>query len=105
METQKNTEKVSNAPLLVYFSNQNCSVCHALKPKIEAMITQHFPGMRFLDIDCRAEPARAAQHTVFTVPTVIVYFDNREYIRKSRNFGVVQLQSEIEKLYAMFSTA
>jgi hypothetical protein len=46
-------------------------------------------------------PEVAAQNRVFAVPTLLVYFDGREYIRKSRNIGIGELEREIERPYSM----
>jgi len=46
-------------------------------------------------------PEVAAQNQVFAAPTILVFFDGREYIRKSRNIGISELQTEIERPYSM----
>ncbi len=85
--------------VLVYLSTETCSVCKILKPKVINLINTNFPKMDFLFIDCEKEKEIAAQNTVFTVPTILVYFDGKENIRKSRNVGIEQLNSEIERTY------
>jgi thioredoxin 1 len=47
----------------------------------------------------------AAQNRVFAAPTVVVFFDGRETIRKSRAFGVDELKSEIQRPYSMMFEA
>jgi len=85
--------------VLVYLSTEACKVCKVLKPKIIEMTEKSFPKMEFLYIDCELQKEIAAQNTVFAVPTILVFFDGRESIRKSRSVGVDQLKTEIKRIY------
>jgi len=87
--------------LLIYFSTDQCSVCKVLKPKVGEMITESFPAIRLVYVNLNHLPEIAAQNRIFAVPTIQVLFDGREYIRKSRNFGLDQLKSEIDRPYRM----
>ena len=90
-----------NDAVLAYFSTEDCSVCHVLKPKVIEMISESFPKMKMVFIESDRLPELAAQNRVFTAPTVIVFFAGRETIRKSRAFGVDELRSEIERPYSI----
>jgi thioredoxin-like negative regulator of GroEL len=87
--------------LLAYFSTEACNVCKVLKPKIADLLQQEFPQIKSVYIKSDKLPEVAAQNQVFTAPTILVYFDGREYIRKSRNIGIGELQREIERPYSM----
>lgn len=87
--------------LLAYFSTETCNVCEVLKPKVEELIRNKFPEIKLAYIKSNLLPDVAAQNRVFTAPTLIVFFDGREYIRKSRNIGISELQGEIERPYSM----
>jgi len=87
--------------VLAYFSTETCSVCHVLKPKVIEMVTESFPKMKMIFIESDKLPELAAQHRVFTAPTVVVFFAGRETVRKSRAFGVDELRSEIERPYSL----
>lgn len=87
--------------VLAYFSTEACSVCHVLKPKVEELIHTKFPKIKLLSIKSDEQPEVAAQHSVFTAPTLLVFFDGREYIRKSRNIGISELEKELARLYSM----
>ena len=58
-----------------------------------------FPKIDFLSIDCEDQKEIAAQNMVFTVPTILVFFEGKESIRKSRNVGIEQLKGEITRTY------
>lgn len=87
--------------MLAYFSSKNCSVCHVLEPKIEELIKSKFPKMKMVSVKSDEQPEIAADNRVFTAPTVVVFFEGREYIRKSRAFGLDELQAEIDRIYSM----
>jgi len=90
-----------NNAVLAYFSIENCSVCHVLKPKVAEMISCSFPKMKMVFVESAKSPDLAALYRVFTVPTVIVFFVGRETIRKSRAFGVEELMDEIQRPYTV----
>jgi thiol-disulfide isomerase/thioredoxin len=90
-----------NKALLVYFSNTHCNVCKVLKPKIHELLKEEFPLMQMYYCDTIESPEVAAQNSIFTVPTLVIYFDGKEYIRKSRNIGITELQKEIERPYSL----
>ncbi len=89
------------AALLAYFSTEACSVCKVLKPKVEAMISAEFPEIKLAYVKSEVLPEVAAQNQVFAAPTILVFFDGREYIRKSRNVGVSELQEAIARPYEL----
>ena len=87
--------------LLAYFSTDVCNVCKVLKPKVEELIQREFPEIKLAYIKSDLLPEVAAQNQVFAAPTILIFFDGREYIRKSRNIGVGELQNEIARPYSM----
>jgi thioredoxin-like negative regulator of GroEL len=87
--------------LLAYFSTETCNVCKVLKPKVSELIEVKFPKIKPVYIQTDQLPEVAAQNRIFAVPTILIYFDGREYIRKSRNIGIAELQQEIERPYSM----
>ncbi len=94
--------KESEPALLCYFSTDTCNVCKVLKPKVADLLTSQFPRMKMVYVPSDKLPEVAAQNHVFVAPTILVFIDGREYIRKSRNIGISELQQEIERPYSMF---
>ncbi len=93
--------KAEEPALLAYFSTETCNVCKVLKPKVADLIQASFPEIKMVYIQTDKLPEVAAQNQVFAVPTLLVYFEGREYIRKSRNIGIGELEREIERPYSM----
>lgn len=87
--------------LLVYFSSPGCRVCQVIGPRIEALARSGFGHLHIAYVDCVRHPAIAAQYQVFTVPVVLVFIQDREYVRKVRNFGIGELASAIERPYSL----
>ncbi|MBR8536777.1 thioredoxin family protein [Carboxylicivirga sediminis] len=85
--------------ILKYFSHQHCNVCKVLMPKVKQLLKQEFPKMAFQYVNIEEEPEVAASHQVFTVPTILVLFEGREYYRFARNVSIVQLKEAIERPY------
>lgn len=95
-------EKVNASPaILLYFKNNHCGPCQVLRPKIEALIHKNFPKINLEIIDTEIFPEINSEFQVYSNPTLIVFFDGREYIRKSKFVSVSELEKEISRLYEM----
>jgi len=95
-------EKMKQEPaLLAYFSTEACNVCKVLKPKVMQMLEEQFPEMKMAYIKSDVLPDIAGQNQIFAAPTILVFFDGREYIRKSRNIGIGELHGAISRPYEM----
>ncbi|WP_340111299.1 thioredoxin family protein [Maribellus mangrovi] len=91
----------SEPALLAYFSTEACNVCKVLKPKVVQLLEAEFPEMKMAYVKSDVLPDIAGQNRIFTAPTILVFFDGREYIRKSRNIGIGELQEAISRPYNM----
>jgi len=98
-------ELVAKTPaLLAYFSTTECNVCKVLKPKVAELVNMEFPEIKLVYAEINQSPELAAQNRIFAVPTLVIYFDGKEFIRKSRNFGLDELRRELQRPYElMFS--
>jgi thioredoxin-like negative regulator of GroEL len=83
---------------VVYYSNNACSVCHHLKPKLRNAVEAGFPEVIFTEIDVTASPELAAQSSVFTVPVVQLLVDGREHRRFVRTFGVLEVIEQLQRI-------
>ena len=88
----------SNKAVVVYFSTPNCNVCKVLKPKVMELLADDFENFVFGYVNCDANKVIAAQNSVFTVPTLIVYVEGKEVLRKSRNIGLAELNDELSRI-------
>lgn len=83
----------------IYFSAPTCNVCHALKPKLFDSIKKTFNEFKIIDIDVSEHQDIAAHFNVFSIPTLLVFLDSKEFCRKSRNMSVELLIDEIKRPY------
>ena len=95
-----NSAKENDAALF-YFSHEECNVCKVLKPKLQELIEENFSKIKMFYVNIKESPELAAQNSVFTVPTITVMLDGREFIRKSRNLNIPEFTAELERPYQM----
>ena len=91
----------SNKAVCFYLSTPECNVCKVLKPKIIDMLENDFPGIIFCYVDVNEAKEISGQLSVFSVPTILVYFEGKETIRASRNMHIEELCEQIERYYKM----
>ncbi len=87
--------------VLLYFSGENCNVCHALRPKFKETFDAHFPQLKQVYLDAHENPEISAYYSVFTVPTMLVFMDGREFIREGRAVSLHRLKEQLQRPYGM----
>ncbi len=92
----------NNDALMIYFSGEFCGVCKVLQPKIKKAFSKSFPKIKQLYISADEYKQTAVELGVFVVPTIIVYFDGKEFARKSRNLSVDGFIHELQRPYGLF---
>ncbi len=100
-EVDLNTTIDTESALLVYFSHEHCNVCRVLKPKIQDLVIRCYPKIKMLYCDTINQPEIAAQHAVFAVPTILVWFKGKETFRFSRNIGLTEFEETIARPYTL----
>ncbi len=106
IESPKNIDEFlniskTNIAVCFYLSTPECNVCKVLKPKIIEMIEMDFPEINFCYVDLNEAKEISGQLSVFSVPTILVYFESKETIRASRNVHLEELRAQIERYYKM----
>jgi len=87
--------------VLLYFSGENCNVCHALRPKFREAFDNNFPQLRQIYLDAHENPEISAHYQVFSVPTMLVFMDGREFSREGRAVSLYQLTEKLKRPYGM----
>ena len=90
-----------NIGVLLYFSTFSCSVGEALEPKVIDLLKKDFPKIPFYFVDTNMTPDISAKNSVFVEPTILVFFDGKETIRKSRNISLFELSESISRIYKL----
>lgn len=101
MQTIEEIENIikENLAVMVYFSAPTCNVCHALKPKLLEAIETNFKEFEIVSVDVLVDQEVAAHFSVFAIPTVLIFLDGREFLRKSRHMSVDEVIREIKRPY------
>ncbi|MEA3554880.1 MAG: thioredoxin family protein [Campylobacterota bacterium] len=88
--------------VMVYFSGEFCGVCKVLQSKIKEAFQNQFPKIKQVYISVDEYKQTAVEFGVFAVPTIIVFFDTKEFARKSRNLSVSGFVDELQRPYGLF---
>ena len=87
--------------LLAYFTSPDCNVCRVLKAKLVDLLEGDFPHLKPFHVDCACHPEIAAAYSVFAVPTILVFFDGREWLRASRYLGLQEFKDALIRPYGL----
>ena len=93
----------SEMGVLLYFSGENCNVCHALRPKFKELFDTQFPKIRQIYLDAHENPEISAHFQVFSVPTMIVFLDGREFVREGRAVSLHKMAEQLQRPYSMMT--
>ncbi|WPE18221.1 thioredoxin family protein [Candidatus Thioglobus autotrophicus] len=99
-QQQLDTLKQEKEAVLILFGGANCGVCQTIKPQIFDKFSVKFPKLEMVYIDCEQLQEVCAQHGVFSLPVVQVFFMGQKFIEEIRGFSLIALEQEIEKTYA-----
>ena len=81
---------------LAFISGPNCSVCHAIQPRVEELLEQ-FPAVYTVHANTAEAPEISGQYTVFSVPAVLFFIRGKEIFRKARFILMDELEEEIKQ--------
>ena len=87
--------------IVLYFKNDHCPPCMALRPKVQQLIETKFNKMAFEIVDTVKQPELSNEFNVFSNPTILVFFEGKEYIRKSKYVSISELEKDVSRLYEM----
>ncbi|WP_100331977.1 thioredoxin family protein [Bacillus xiapuensis] len=82
---------------LLYISRPSCSVCHAVLPQVEQLLTR-YPRVQAYHVNADEMPEIAGEFSVFTIPAVIFFANGKEMFRKARFIPMDELDCQIQKI-------
>ena len=89
--------------VLLYFSGESCSVCHALRPKFKELFTSEFPQITQIYLDAQENREISAHFQVLSIPTIIVFLDSKEFIREGRSISLHNMREKLQRPYGMIT--
>jgi thioredoxin-like negative regulator of GroEL len=96
----KNEIEIEKA-LLLYFYNDDCAPCISLRPKVEHLKVQSFPKMKLIFVNSKVNVEIPASFGIFSNPTILLFFEGKEYRRFSKYISINELQQAIERYYRL----
>ncbi|WKK64915.1 thioredoxin family protein [Lutimonas zeaxanthinifaciens] len=91
----------SNRGILFYFATDSCSVGEALEPKVRELLQEKFKKISFCFIDMNRSPEICASRQVFAEPTLLLFIEGKEYLRRSRNMNMIELEEAVKRIYTL----
>lgn len=88
---------LSKTTSVVLAKTRTCSVCGAIKERLE-YIEDYYKDVFFSEIYIEDVPTFSGQHLVFTVPTVLVFYEGKEILRESRFVSVDNVVKVLNKI-------
>lgn len=82
---------------ILYFSTEQCSVCHSVFPKLLDVVASYPVPIMKIQADILKEIA--GQYLVFTVPTIVVVQEGKELLRESRFIDFNNIDRILSLLY------
>lgn len=96
--------QIKRNPLnLIYISAPNCSVCYAVKPRVEQLFQDKNLPMFALDIVEAPEVAGTFQ--VMTAPAILVFYQGKEAHRQARFIDFNRLETLVTNYQQMEEVA
>ncbi|MBE0641653.1 MAG: thioredoxin family protein [Bacteroidales bacterium] len=90
---------IKEPAVMLYFYNDHCAPCISLRPKVEYLLEQEFPMLKLVLVNGESEAMTSAAFGVFSHPTLIIFFEGKEYIRESKYVSIGQLDRAIRRPY------
>ncbi|MEC0124963.1 thioredoxin family protein [Paenibacillus pabuli] len=87
--------------VLLYVSRSECSVCHALLPKIRKLL-ESYPMVHLGCIDANVVEEVASRFLIFTVPTMLLLVERKEFIREDRFVRLERLEEQLQQIYNLY---
>ncbi len=100
IQNSTDLSKALNDPsVALYFNSDACGVCHAMLPQLEHIVTTEFPKMDIYVVNGIDTPEICGKYSVFTFPTVLIFFEGKESLRMARHINLAEFKRAVERPY------
>ena len=82
--------------LLAYFTGDTCAACTAIQSQLENLLAD-FPHITAVQNDAPQQKALCAAHSVFTVPTTLIFTQGKEALRLGRHLDLTDLRRQLNR--------
>ncbi|HLR19414.1 MAG TPA: thioredoxin family protein [Staphylococcus sp.] len=88
----------NNRLVVIHVMRDNCSVCHAVLPQIEGLLSD-YPNVPLGVINQSDLEAIAGELSIFTVPVDLIYLDGKEMHRQGRFIDMQRFEHQLKMMY------
>ncbi|MGX7245464.1 thioredoxin family protein [Enterococcus quebecensis] len=88
-----------NHLVFLYVSQEDCSVCHVLQPKLTELLKK-YPEIELREVEAHKVKEISAEYLIFSAPTMLFFVDGKEYIREGKFVQFKKLDAQIEHIYS-----
>lgn len=82
--------------VLVYFLGGTCAACWAIQGEVENILAD-FPHVAAVEVTVEKQPALAAAHGVFAVPTAVLFTAGKESLRFGRHVDLGEFRRQLAR--------
>jgi len=100
MNLNKIKDKLNKNNCVLYFYNDLCQPCLTLRPKIIQEL-KNYKKIELILIDS-SQLNISSYFNVYSNPTIIIYFDNKEYHRFSKYISIKEFNEKLNRLYSLY---
>ncbi|UQZ33396.1 thiol reductase thioredoxin [Paenibacillus sp. PK3_47] len=86
----------------LYVSTPGCSICHALLPKLQELLSR-YPLIIFGHIDAGKVQEVAGKFLILSAPVMLLMIGQKEVLREDRFVRFDVLQEKLDRIYRMFN--
>ena len=80
---------------LWYFYSDDCNICNALWPKVQALLSTEYPNINLKKLKASDHLELAGQHRMLSVPGILFFVEGCEHFRAN---GLVRMEELRQKL-------
>jgi thioredoxin 1 len=107
-ETQISIEDIQTSikdkkALILYFYNNHCAPCLALRSKVEKMAKEKFPQISLQYINATNHSCITTHFQIYSSPVILVCFEGKECIRMNKYVSIEDLACRIERYYDLMT--
>ena len=79
----------------------HCGGGQAIRPRLEALMAEHFAAVTLAYVDCADAPALCAQQGVFSLPVLRFYVHGQLALEYARSFSLQQVLGDVQRVLAL----
>lgn len=82
--------------VIIYFSSETCNVCHSVLPQLISRIEGF--STSFVKVKADMQPEICGQLLIFTVPTILIFYEGKEILRESRFIDFNRIEKMLKRV-------